>query len=262
MRCGKSSAFCAMAWMAATLASVCSATAQQPMDNRPKISVSGEAVVYVQPDKIVIGLGVETWAAQVDAAKQKNDAIVKKAIAAIQECGVEKNSIQTDSIAIEPIYKPYDGRWPYNYDIEGYCVRNSLTVTVNKVALVERLITSALQSGVNRVHNVAFQTTELRKHRDEARRLALKAAREKAQNMADVYDQAIGKPLQIVENSANGYYIPYWSGWRQSGRDYGMTQNTMVTTSSEPTGDDGETVALGKIGVRANVSVVFELKDK
>ena len=247
-----------MAWLAATLAGVCNATAQQPMDNRPKINVSGEAVVYVQPNKIVISLGVETWDSQIEVAKKRNDAIVKKAIAAMIECGVKKDTVQTDNLSIEPTYKPYEGSRPR--DVDGYCVHNSLSVTIDKVALVEQLITHALESGVNHINNVAFQTTDLRKCRDEARQLALKAAREKAANMAEVYGQTIGKPLQINEDG--GYCN--WGRWNSSGRDYGMTQNfnSVVTKPSDPSGDADDTVALGKIAIRANVSVVFELKDK
>ena len=79
-------------------------------------------------------------------------------------------------------------------------MRNSLTVTVDRVRLVEQVITRALESGVNHVNNIDFQTTKLRKYRDEARRMALRAAREKGENMAGVYGQTIGKPLQINEN--------------------------------------------------------------
>jgi uncharacterized protein len=264
MRFDKRMAVFATAVMTAIFAIAGPARAQQVIDNRPKITVSGEAVVYAQPDKILVSLGVETWDAQMDVAKQKNDAIIKRAIAAIRECGIEKSAIQTDNITIEPTYKPYEGSRPR--DIDGYSVRNSLTVTVDKVAKVEQLITNALKSGVNHVNNVDFQTTELRKYRDQARKLALKAAREKAENMADVYGQTIGRPLQIVENGGYGYWYGGWGGWGSSGRDYGMSQNVMLnataTMPSRSSEEQGETVALGKIGIRANVSVVFELKDK
>jgi uncharacterized protein len=259
MRFGTRSAIGVATWAAAILAVCCSAWGQQTFDNRPKISVSGEALVYVQPDKILVRLGVETWDAHMAEAKQKNDAIVKKAIAAVLECGVERKAIQTDNLFVEPTYKPYSGSWPR--DVDGYVVRNSLTVTVDRVATVERVITGALEVGVNHVHGVDFQTTELRKHRDKARRLALKAAREKAQDMAEALGQTIGKPLQITENQGYWGYCGYW-GWGGSGRDYGMSQNVMSNTPAASSGEGGETVALGKIGVRANVTVVFELKDK
>jgi uncharacterized protein len=235
-----------------------SAFAQQPVEEKPKITVSGESVVYVQPDKILVCLGAETWNADLEAAKAKNDEIVKKAIAAILKCDVEKKAIQTDNITISPTYKDYHWRGI----IDGYTVNNTLTITVTKVALVEPLITAALKVGINRVNSVDFQTTELRKYRDQARQMALKAAREKANDMAVVLDQTIGKPLQIIENQHGGWYFYNGCHWGSS-RDYGMSQNSMQNApSGSGEAGEGETVALGKIGIRANVSVVFELKDK
>ena len=246
-----------------------SALAQQhPVDDRPKITVSGESVVYVQPDKILINLGVETWDAGMEVAKQKNDAIVRRAIAAIEKCGLKKSAIQMDHLAIQPTYEKNDAYWPRV--IDGYWARNAMVVTITDVALLDRVIGGALQAGVNSIHSVDFQTTELRKHRDQARALALKAAREKAIDMAAALDQKVGKPLQISENTLyNGSSCHYWSwcGWGScwyswgSGRDYGMSQNVAVNA---PAGSNEgvDTVAVGKIGIRANVNVVFELKDK
>lgn len=37
----------------------------QMYDDRPKISVSGEAVVSVKPDKVVVSFGIETWSADI-----------------------------------------------------------------------------------------------------------------------------------------------------------------------------------------------------
>ncbi len=266
VRCNMRSAVPWMFVLAAMLGGIPRATAQPPAyDDRPKISVAGESVVYVQPDKILVSLGVETWDARMDAAKQKNDEIVQKAVTAIVECGLEKKAIQMDQLAVEPTYQP-DGRWPRN--IDGYVVRNAMMVTITEVSLLDRVISAALAAGANYIHKVDFQTSELRKYRDQARQLALKAAREKARDMAAVLDQAVGKPIQINENTGYGgyYWSWYWSwgwggcwGWR-GGRDYGMSQNVAVNAPGNAA-EDVDTVAVGKIGIRANVNVVFELKD-
>ena len=256
MRSGKELAVFMVSWLAVTFAASSAALAQMTADTRPKIATSGEAVVYAEPDRIVISLGVETWDAQAEAAKRKNDEIVKRTIAAILKCGLDKKAIQTDNITIEPTYKTNEENRPRN--IDGYCVRNSLTVTLEKVKLVDRVIMQALASGVNRINSVDFQVTELRKYRDKARRLALKAAREKAQNMAEVYGQTVGKPLQIDEGG-------YWCGGSSRDLDLPVPQYAANAATLAPNvsgSDIGETVALGKIGIRANVNVVFELKDK
>jgi uncharacterized protein YggE len=47
----------------AIIFALCSGQAQQSQlfDDRPKISVNGEAVIKVQPDHIIISLGIETY---------------------------------------------------------------------------------------------------------------------------------------------------------------------------------------------------------
>lgn len=225
-------------------------------EDKPKIVVNGEAVVNVQPDKIVITFGVETRDSDIIAAKQKNNDIMRKALTAIKECGIEEKDIQTDYLSIEP-------RWRNDYNKDeflGYFVRNTLVVTLNDTKKVEELITKVLQSGVNYIHGINFQTTEFKKYREEARELALRAAQEKAEKMASVLGQTIGLPLQISENYPGlpgRYYSSWWgASW---GRDPGMSQN-IIQEAPGNTGEISDTIALGKIAIRANVSVVFELK--
>jgi len=232
--------------------------AQQPQmyDARSKINVTGEAVVNVRPDKIAVTLGIETSDPDISAAKQKNNEIMRKAVAAIRECGVPDKDIQTDLLSIEPRY-----RNDYQKEVFlGYFVRNGFVVSLNEAEKLEGLLTKVLQAGVNYVHNVDFQTTEFKKYREQARELALKAAKEKADKMASVLGQSVGLPLQITENYSGSPWT-YYSSWggRGSVRNAGMAQNVVqdIRSGSEETLD---TIALGKIAIRANVSVTFELK--
>ena len=61
----------------------------------------------------------------------------------------------------------------------------------------EDLLSDALEAGVTHVQGIEFRTTELRKHRDRARSLALKAAQEKAELLADGAGRKIGKAISI-----------------------------------------------------------------
>jgi len=240
----------------ALVLAACMATAaagQVGLGDFPNISVTGEAVVYAQPDKIVINLGIETMDKDILLAKQKNNEIMKKTIAALKESGVPEKGIQTEQLSIEP-------RWHDNYlqdEFIGYFVRNTLAVTVTDAARVEGVITSALQAGVNRIHGVEFQTTALKELRDQARELALNAAQEKAEKMAEVLEQTIDRPVQINERPAASYYsgASRWGG----GRSGGMSQNVMQDVRGD-VGEAGETIALGKIAIRASVDVTFSLE--
>ena len=222
-------------------------------DPERTISVTGEAVVKVEPDMVIVTFGVETYHNDIVAAKEQNQAIVQKAFAAIRELGIEENAIQTDHISIEPRYK--DSSYERG-SISGYFVRNTVAVTLKEPKTLEELLTNLLQTGITSVHSVNFQVSDLKPHREQARELALLAAKEKAEKMTAVLGQKLGRPTQIVENQN------YWwvNGW--GGRYSSMSQN--VVQNASPAGGEGEeadSVALGKISVRANVSVTFELAE-
>ncbi len=225
-------------------------------DEQHKITVNGEAVVNVKPDKIVVTCGIETWDSNVIIAKQKNNGILKKAIAAIKDIGVPEKDIQTDHLSIEPRYKD-DYR---KESFIGYFVRNTFIVNLTDTGKVEGLVTRVLQAGVNYIHGIDFETTEFKKYREQARELALKAAKEKAVKMAAALGQSVGEPAQINENYSGlpWRYYSSWSGWG-SGRAQGMSQNAMQNVG-EGSGEISDTIALGKISIRANVGVVFEMK--
>ncbi len=233
------------------------AEAQTAVATRGRITVSGDSVVYVTPDQIEVALGIETRDLDIVNAKQKNNDILKKAVAAIKELGVAEKDVQTDHLSIEPRYKN-------DYDRQGflgYFVWNMLIVKVNDTGKVEELLSRVLQAGVNYIQGVNFQTTALRKHRDQARELALKAAREKAEAMARALGQSVGAPVQITENSSPWSYYSSWSGWGY-GRGQSMVQNVVQVApqTGSGSGESGETIALGKIAVRSSVTVIFELQ--
>lgn len=224
-------------------------------DDRPKISVKGEAVVDVKPDKIVIAFGIQTCDKDIELSKKNNNDILKRAVAAVKQCGIPEKNIQTDYLSIRPEYR--NNR--FCEDFIGYFVRNTFLVTLGETAKVEELVSKVLAAGVTHIHGIDFQTTEFKKHREQARELALQAAKEKAEKMAAVLDCSIGGPIQIGETYSrmHGGYYSNW-GWG-SGQFSGMSQNVrqnMRGNSSEIS----DTIALGKLSIRAAVGVTFELK--
>jgi uncharacterized protein len=228
----------------------------QQFENRSQISVNGDAVVKVQPDQIIITFGIETWDKDIMLAKQKNNDIMQKAMKVIKESGVPDKEIQTDYLSIEP---RYDDSYEKKVFI-GYFVRNTFVVTLSNPEKVEELVSNVLQSGVNYIHGIDFQTTEVKKYREQARELALIAAKEKAEKMAGALGQSIGDPLQISEGYGGGdwWYYNSWSGWGY-GRSNTMNQNVVQDIPSG-SGNISESIALGKISIKASVSVTFELK--
>ena len=216
------------------------------------ITTTGEAEVLVVPDEVILTLGVETSNKQLSLAKRQNDEIVAQVLAAAQARGVASKHLQTDHISIEPRYRDsYEQR-----DFIGYFVRKTIVVTLQDISTFEDLLSDVLAVGASNVHGIQFRTTELRKHRDAARTLAIRAAREKAVTLAGELGQEVGQPHDIREDQSQwwSWYNAWWGG-----RASTMTQNVIQEGGSVPQGTEG-TLAPGQISVTAKVTVSFEME--
>jgi uncharacterized protein YggE len=234
---------------------VLGAWAEEPVESRDPglITVTGDAEVRVVPDEVILTLGVETWNKDLQVAKGQNDAIVAKVLALAGEYGIEPKHVQTDFVSIEPRYR--NGYYEES-DFIGYFVRKSVVITLRDLNKFEDLLTESLEAGANYVQGIQFRTTELRAHRDEARALAIQAAREKAGAMASELDQTVGEPRQITELQS-GWWSDYnsWWGGRWGG---GMAQNVIQEAGAGGFSGEGS-LAPGQIKVNAQVQVTFEI---
>jgi hypothetical protein len=231
-------------------------TDEQPAHQEPRlITVTGDAEVRVVPDEVILILGVETWDKKMEVAKRQNDEIVIKVLALAADHDLAPEHVQTDYVDIEPRYRNgyYEER-----DFIGYFVHKTIVITLRDLAKFEDLLAGALDAGVNYVHGIQFRTTELRKHRDEARALAIRAAQEKAAALAGELNQEVGDPFAIQEvqsswwSSYNAWWGRHWGG--------GMAQNVVQEVGGASVLADSS-VAPGQISVNARVSVSFELTN-
>lgn len=222
---------------------------------KPSVSTTGEATVYVKPDEVVLSFGVETFDPSLDKAKQQNDVAAARLVKAVREVGVEERHLQVEALQVTLYYQ--DGSHPVR-GIQGYAARRSYAATLKDVKLLDKLVDAVLKNGANQLAGIEFRSSELRKHRDQARRLAAKAAREKAELLAGELGAQVGLPRTITEG---GGFSGYWGGRAWTGGN-AMAQNSVqVVPGGDGGANDGEqTTPLGQIAIRAGVSVTFDLK--
>lgn len=217
------------------------------------LPVTGEAVILVVPDQVIVTFGIETRQPLLTAAKEQNDTVAGKVNAAITMLGVKPEHIRTDCLEISPYYHHDNGK--ERLVPEHYRIVRTLVVTLVDTQKIDVLLTGVMAAGATHVHDVEFRTTELRKHRDEARRMAIRAAREKATLLAGELGQRIGRATAINEGHIGWYgYNSYRS--RDSRGNY-QAQNAMANAGGEGAGDT--LVPPGQVAVRATVSVTFDL---
>ena len=232
--------------LALLLSAAASAQVQPPQPRL--ISTTGESVVYVVPDEVIVTLGVETFNANLDESKKMNAAAAQKLIAAFKELKIEDRHVQTDTLRVDIHY-----RSSHPLEIGGYITRRTYNVTLKDIKLFEKLIDTALKNGANQIAGFEYRSTELRKHRDEARKMAIKAAKEKAAALAGELDCRIGKPRNISE----GYAYSGW-GWNRYGNAQAQNSFQSAPGGAEAGGDD--TMPLGQMAIRASISVTFDLE--
>lgn len=213
------------------------------------ISVTGEAVVMVAPNQVVVTIGVETFDPKIDVASQTNDRIARTLIDEWKRLGLADANIQTSGVTVDISYNERERSRART--IEGYIIRRSYAVTSGSAAMAERVIAAGLANGANQLGDVDFRTTEMRKYRDQARVDAVKAAREKAVLIASQLGASVGPPRSISETTS----YSEWGGRRGTG----MSQNVVSYAPESGSADSQGAVAPGQIAVRATVSVTFDL---
>ncbi len=216
------------------------------------ISVSGEAEVLVVPDEVILSLGVESFDKVLKTAKIANDEAIKRTIAAARGYGVSAEYIQTDCLGIEPRHRESD----VALELLGFDVRKTVVIRLKDISKFEGLLTDVLDAGVTHVHMIEFRTTELRKYRDQARAMALKAAREKADLLAGEAGRTLGA-VQSIGEANYGYFSSYGSWW--GGRYCAAAQNVSQTFGGSSLSSNA-TLAPGQISIRVNVTMSFTLE--
>lgn len=217
------------------------------------ISVSGSAEVKVAPDEIYLRLGVESRQTTLEDAKKQNDEGIAKALAFLKKANVNSKDVQTDYISIEPIYDSNVSRLrPVTF-----LARKSMEVKLTSLEKFEGVLAGLLGNGINVVHGIEFRTSHLRKHRDTARAMAIRAAKEKADALATELGVKKGSVITINANDWGGSWSSsgsYWGG--HSGR--GMYQNAVQNAGGAEM--EGGTLSAGQISISATVNVSFSIE--
>jgi len=114
------------------------------------------------------------------------------------------------------------------------------------------------------VQSIRFATTELRKYKDQARAMAIQAAKEKADALAGQVGEKVGRPASINEDQVGWYSFYdnyYWWGQQYGNQQANAVQNVVQAQGNGSSANNDSTAAPGEISVTARVSVVFDLEN-
>lgn len=182
--------------LAAVLCSVLLFSVAVFADNKDILTVKADAVVKAQPEKVVMEIGISTRGTDLLDTKKKNAEIVKKVVDYCVKNNITEQNIKSDFIRIQPIYKNY-----YEDKNPIYMVEQNLSITLLDVSKQDIVLTDLLGLGVNQVRSLDFQVNDMAKYRSEARKLAVGAAKKKAEELAAEAGIKLGKVNSISEDN-------------------------------------------------------------
>jgi uncharacterized protein len=225
----------------------------QAEKDRPVVAVFGQAEIMVVPDEVVFRVEAENVNLDVNKAKAETDKDVRETLAIAKKFQIQPQNIQTDYIRISDRYGDYITGKPREF--KGYAVTQVTTILLKDIGRFEGLLAELVGVGVSDLSGVTFRSTRMRTHMDQARALAMRAAREKATALAAEVGQKIGKAINITEVGLN------ISAAYEEEEGNPASNNTRVISAEISSGasDNQGTIAPGMISITARVKVIFEL---
>lgn len=214
---------------------------QEPCAPPKIVKTTGTAEIKVTPDRAVIQVGVERQSATAKAAKAAADSTSRKLLATLKAQGVDEKDIQTAYLDLQPT-----SYYEKHVRINNFTATQSLSVMIRDLSKLDQVMDSVMSAGANRIDGIEYQSSELRKYRDQARDEAAKAAKEKAVALAQALGNQVGKTYSIEE-------VQQWNGYSVMG---GLAANSAFEA---PEKSRGPSIAPGQLTVTASVIVSFDL---
>ena len=215
----------------------------------PLITVTGQAEVLVPPDEAVFALAVENVDKDMIAANRRTDDSVKQILAIAKRHNIKSEDVQTSRVSIQPKYNTdeleYEARRGVKRVLIGYEAAKTVAIRLRDISRFEALFAEILTAGISRMAGLEFRDSQLRKHRDQARAMAIRAAKEKATLLAGEIGQTIGPAYSITESE-------------ESSR--GRSNNFQVSTEAASSSESDSAIAPGSLSITARVTVRFRLQ--
>jgi uncharacterized protein YggE len=226
-------------------------------------AVTGEGKAVAVPDVAQVSFTVVTEGGT-DLAKLQKENIEKanRAIAFVKEKGVDSKDVKTESYNVSPRYTTYNcyprilepgAGAPVPVEcppskIAGYTITQTVSVKIRKFELVGDILSGVVEQGANQVHGPNFVVDDLTAVQNEARKEAIKNAKERAAQIAEAGGFSIGRLLGIDDG---GYPIPYYD---KLGRGGALEMAALPSASVSPT------IEPGSQDVRVSVVLRYEIR--
>ncbi len=217
------------------------------------IWVTGQASVTVEPDLVLLSIGVETTAETVAQARAEAASAMNAVLQSLKANGIEDQDVQTQSFNIWPQYEYPEvtsgGTRTRTQVLVGYTLSNTARIKIRDVDAVGTIIDDAALAGgdATRINGIVFSVEDPKPFITQLRADAVQDAIAKAEHLADLTGVDVGDLVLIGEMDA-GTPVVRSFGFAES--DLTFRDNFQVPTS----------ISGGELELSLNVQAVFSIK--
>ena len=216
------------------------------------IWVTGRASISVEPDLVLLNIGVEAMAETVAEARGQAAQAINAIMQAVRARGLEDKDVQTQSFNIWSRYEYLEvtsgGSSTRKQVLVGYTVNNTARIKIRNVDDVGAIIDDVADSGgdVTRINGINFSIEDPKPFMTQLREEAVKDAIAKAEHFATLTGVAVGDLVFIGEVGAG---TPAVRGFSEDAMM--MMEQTVVHNTS---------VSGGELELSLNVQAAFSIQ--
>ncbi len=215
-------------------------------NNLERFSVNGSGTVYAKADIANLEVGLKTGAkktaaeATVDSTNKMNSIIAE-----LKKLGIEDKDIKTSNYNLNPVYNYTQDK---GQELVGYEVNQNVTLKIRDLSKIGDVIAKTTEKGANQVGNVSFTIDDEFALKNQARELAIKKAKEKAELIASQSGLKLGELKGVYENADQGMPI--------------MMSYTNAKMESDAMGGGiaSPSIQSGQNEIKVDVTLTYEVK--
>jgi uncharacterized protein YggE len=216
------------------------------------VTTYGSAVIRVDPDIASIHFAISKTESHPKESFRVVRETSKKVADYLQRAAFKKET-NSSRISLSQDWEHYGGTSKFI----GYTARAGFHTILFNLDQLENLLVGLVDSGVNEISNVNFQTRRLKELREEARRKSVEAAVAKAENYCLAARVKLGGVVHIEDGN------PDTAGLLSRGyMGHAMNQNIMNTMLETEDTEELQAFNPGGISISAAVLMSFHIANE
>ena len=177
------------------------------LSNKNTINITGLGKIFVKPDIALVSVSVVSESKKLTEAQNENTQKMNDVIGFFKnDLGILDKDLKTTSYNIYPDYTyTRDGQKIFL----GYKITQTLEVKIKDLSKVGDVLEGATAKGANKISSLQFTIEDSEAPKNEARKLAIDDAKEKAKTLTLQLGVKLGKIVSFNENLYTPVPLPY-----------------------------------------------------